>query len=124
MSLGISLRNSMLSRDLGMAVSWLFVEPSFQEDKGKKVFEMLDDIKEAFASLVSRIDWMDGQTKTATLEKNRKMESQIGFPDWLFDEDILNEYYEGVRDTLSIGSLIIAYLNVPLTNRMNLRAFR
>lgn len=114
----------MLSRNLGMAVSWLFVEPSFQEDKGKKVSEMLDDIKEAFASLVSRTDWMDRQTKTATLEKNRKMESQIGFPDWLFHEDILNEYYEGVRDTSSIVPLIIALLNAPLTNGMDLHAFR
>ncbi|XP_076763055.1 M13 family metallopeptidase neprilysin 5 [Xylocopa sonorina] len=81
---------------MGMAVSWLFVDPSFHEDKGKKVFEMMDDIKEAFASLVLQTDWMDQQTKMATLEKNRKMESQIGFPDWLFDEETLNEYYEGI----------------------------
>ncbi|XP_029037106.2 endothelin-converting enzyme homolog [Osmia bicornis bicornis] len=81
---------------MGMAVSWLFVDPQFHEDKGKKVFEMMGDIKEAFASLVLRTDWMDKQTKAATLEKNRKMESQIGFPDWLFDERILNEYYEGI----------------------------
>ncbi|KZC06063.1 PREDICTED: neprilysin-2 [Dufourea novaeangliae] len=81
---------------MGMAVSWLYVDPSFHEAEGKKVFEMLDDIKEAFASMVSRTDWMDGKTKTATLEKNRKMDSQIGFPDWLFDEDVLNEYYEGI----------------------------
>lgn len=85
-----------------MAVSWLFVDPSFHENKGKKVFEMLDDIKQAFASMVSRIDWMDRQTKMATIEKNRKMESQIGFPDWLFDEKVLNEYYEGVRNLLLV----------------------
>ncbi|XP_076620842.1 M13 family metallopeptidase neprilysin 5 [Colletes latitarsis] len=87
---------STVNELMGMAVSWLFVDPSFHEDKGKKVFEMLNDIKEAFASLVSHTDWMDKQTKTATLEKNRKMESQIGFPKWLFDEDALNYYYEGI----------------------------
>lgn len=83
---------------LGMAASWLFVDSSFHEDKGKKVFEMLDNIKQAFASMVLRTDWMDQRTKLATLEKNRKMESQIGFPDWLFAENVLNEYYEGVRN--------------------------
>ncbi|XP_076659476.1 M13 family metallopeptidase neprilysin 5 [Halictus rubicundus] len=82
---------------MGMAVSWLYVDPSFHENKGKRVFEMLGDIKEAFASLVSKTDWMDEQTKTATLEKNQKMQSQIGFPDWLFDEEVLNEYYEGIE---------------------------
>ena len=82
-----------------MAVSWLFVDPSFHENKGKRVLEMLDDIKQAFASMVSRTDWMDQRTKMATLEKNENMISQIGFPDWLFDETVLNEYYEGVRDS-------------------------
>nr|XP_031838249.1 neprilysin-4 [Nomia melanderi] len=81
---------------MGMAVSWLYVDRSFYEDQSKRVFEMMNDIKQAFDSLVLKTDWMDKQTKTATLEKNRKMESQIGFPDWLFDEDVLNEYYEGI----------------------------
>ncbi|CAK9811556.1 Nep1 [Anthophora quadrimaculata] len=87
---------SAVNELMGMAVSWLFVDPSFHKDKGKRVFEMMDDIKEAFASLVVHTDWMDRQTKIATLEKNRKMESQIGFPNWLFDEKVLNEYYEGI----------------------------
>lgn len=81
-----------------MAVSWLFVDSTFHEDKGKKVLEMLDNIKQAFASMVLRTDWMDQRTKQATLEKNRKMESQIGFPDWLFTENELDEYYENVRN--------------------------
>lgn len=95
------VRRSFISNTaiiLGMAASWLFVDSSFHEDKGKKVFEMLDNIKQAFASMVLRTDWMDQRTKLATLEKNRKMESQIGFPDWLFAENVLNEYYEGVRN--------------------------
>ncbi|XP_026672989.1 neprilysin-11-like, partial [Ceratina calcarata] len=87
---------SAVNELMGMAASWLIVDPSFHEDKGKKVFEMMNDIKEAFASMVSHTDWMDAQTKAATLDKNSKMESQIGFPDWLFDQTILNEYYEGI----------------------------
>ena len=51
--------------------------------------------------MVLRTDWMDQRTKQATLEKNRKMESQIGFPDWLFTENELDEYYENVRNCSS-----------------------
>lgn len=83
---------------LGMATSWLFVDSSFHEDKGKNVLEMLDNIKQAFASMVLRTDWMDQRTKLATLEKNRKMKTQIGFPDWLFAEKELDEYYESVKN--------------------------
>lgn len=80
----------------GMAVSWLFVDPTFHTNKVNKVLEMLEDIREAFASIVTKTDWMDQSTKTATLEKSRKMGSEIGFPTWLFNEEKLNEYYKGV----------------------------
>lgn len=78
-------------------MSWLFVDPTFQSNTGNKVREMVEDIREAFVSLVSRTDWMDEPTKSATLEKSRKMSSEIGFPKWLFDKEKLEEYYEGVR---------------------------
>lgn len=87
---------SAVNELMGMAASWLFVDSSFHENKGKKVLEMLDNIKQAFASMVLRTDWMDQRTKLATLEKNRKMESQIGFPDWLFSENELDEYYDSI----------------------------
>lgn len=79
-----------------MAVSWLFIDPTFHDDKVRKVLEMLEDIREAFVSMVDKTDWMDQQTKAATLEKSRKMTSEIGYPEWLFDEKKLNEYYQGV----------------------------
>lgn len=86
-----------IHRFAGMAVSWLFVDPTFHSNNAHKVMEMLEDIRKAFASLVIKMDWMDKSTKIATLEKNRKMSSAIGFPEWLFDEKKLDEYYEGVR---------------------------
>ncbi|XP_020284436.1 endothelin-converting enzyme 1-like isoform X2 [Pseudomyrmex gracilis] len=87
---------SAVNQLMGMAVSWLFVDPTFQTKTGYKVREMVEDIREAFVSLVSRTDWMDETTKSATLEKSRKMSSEIGFPKWLFDKKKLDEYYKGV----------------------------
>ncbi|EZA60937.1 Neprilysin-1 [Ooceraea biroi] len=88
---------SAVNELMGMAVSWLFVDPTFHDNEALKVREMLENIKEAFASLVVKTDWMDQSTKTVTLEKNRKMSSKIGFPKWLFNKEELNQYYEGVR---------------------------
>lgn len=86
-------------RFVGMATSWLYVDPTFHNNKINKVLEMLDDIKEAFASLVSKTDWMDKLTKTETLQKSQKMKSEIGYPEWIFDEESLDGYYEGVSFT-------------------------
>ncbi|XP_051153405.1 endothelin-converting enzyme homolog isoform X2 [Leptopilina boulardi] len=85
---------------MGMAVSWLFVERNFHNETGPKVKEMVDDIKEAFATMVIESDWMDRKTKIATLEKNKKMSSLIGYPFWLFNEDSINDYYEGIDLTV------------------------
>ncbi|XP_011870542.1 PREDICTED: neprilysin-11-like, partial [Vollenhovia emeryi] len=90
------LCTSVVNKLMGMAVSRLYVDPTFHNKKANEVLEMLDDIKEAFASLVINTDWMDQSTREATLEKSRKMESEIGFPTWLFNEKKLNEYYEGI----------------------------
>lgn len=83
-----------------MAVAWLFVNPSFIDDGlSDKVSEMLENIKLSFSTFVTSINWMDGRTKIATLEKNRRMKSLIGFPDWLFQHGELDSYYEGVSRT-------------------------
>ncbi|CAB0041351.1 unnamed protein product [Trichogramma brassicae] len=86
---------------MGMAVAWLVVEPAFARDGSRdRVAEMLDNIKRAFMDFVLEdIEWMDGPTKVATLEKNRKMKSLIGFPDWLFEDGRLDEYYDGINIT-------------------------
>lgn len=82
---------------VGMAVAWLFVDQNFHESMGSNVTEMLDDIRTAFAGLVIQADWMDNKTKLATLEKSKLMGSAIGYPHWLFDEGVLDQYYDGVR---------------------------
>ncbi|XP_014225876.1 neprilysin-1-like [Trichogramma pretiosum] len=86
---------------MGMAVAWLVVEPAFARDGSRdRVAEMLDNIKRAFIDfVVEDIEWMDGPTKVATLEKNRRMKSLIGFPDWLFEDGRLDEYYDGINIT-------------------------
>ncbi|XP_029165172.1 neprilysin-1-like [Nylanderia fulva] len=93
----ISLHCASIVNDLmGMATSWLFVDPTFHNNKVRKVMEMWENIREAFVLLVERTDWIDSSTKMAMLEKNRKMSSEIGFPTWLFNEKKLNKYYEGI----------------------------
>lgn len=75
----------------------MYVSPSFIEDgSSDKVNEMLENIKTAFTNFVFDIEWMDGSTKIATLEKNRRMKSLIGYPYWLFEKGMIDEYYEGV----------------------------
>lgn len=58
---------------------------------------MINEIKRAFVQHVESIDWMDSQTKKVTLEKSKEMITFIGYPDWLFEEGELDEYYADVN---------------------------
>jgi hypothetical protein len=57
---------------------------------------MIADIQWAFSTLVRSADWMDEDTKVATTDKATAVKEFIGFPEWLLDNNQLQEYYEGV----------------------------
>jgi hypothetical protein len=66
---------------------------------------MLANIQWAFSTLVRSADWMDGDTKVATLDKAAAVKQFIGFPEWLLDKNQLHEYYEGVSKPRHFGIL-------------------
>lgn len=57
---------------------------------------MLADIQWAFSSLVRSVDWMDEDTKMATLDKAAAVKHFVGYPEWLLERNELETYYEGV----------------------------
>lgn len=60
--------------------------------------EMLSNIRTAFRDSVNEIDWIDNNdTKPFILEKSDAIESFLGFPDWIFNEEIFDELYSGVN---------------------------
>jgi predicted metalloendopeptidase len=64
---------------------------------------MLADIQWAFSTLVSSADWMDGDTKVATLDKADAVKQVVGFSEWLLDNDQLQEYYGDVSKPRHFG---------------------
>ena len=70
---------------------------------------MLADIQWAFSSLVRSVDWMDADTKIATLDKAAAVKQFVGFPEWLLDKNELQQYYEGVSKPRHFG-LFSSYL--------------
>jgi len=55
---------------------------------------MTDNIKWAFQKIVHETNWMDDETKNATLRKLTNMKTNFGYPD-NYDK-ILNNFFENV----------------------------
>ncbi|XP_029721735.2 endothelin-converting enzyme 1 [Aedes albopictus] len=82
---------------MGLAVSYAIADKSFLERTKPRVEQMLTDIRDEFDQMVLETDWMDAYTKYASLEKSKAMKSLIGFPEWILDDQKLEEHYAGLE---------------------------
>lgn len=89
-----------VNRLLGMAVSYAISNNDFTHHTKPKVQDMLGYIRTAFEGLVRDTTWMDWSTKRSTLQKTAAMRSLIGFPEWILDQQRLEQHYNGVCRTV------------------------
>ncbi|KAF2901565.1 hypothetical protein ILUMI_04622 [Ignelater luminosus] len=87
---------SLVINFMGLAVSYGIADKQFLNNTKPKVEHMLNDIKDAFVERVDGLNWMDKETKKVTLEKSKEMISFIGFPEWLLDRVVLEDYYNNI----------------------------
>lgn len=57
---------------------------------------MIDDIQESFIAAVDRTTWIDKRTKAAIKDKVSHIKRRIGFPEWILDNEEVDEYYDTV----------------------------
>lgn len=106
-----------VNKQMGMAVSHAIAEGTFLNVTKPKVALMLKNIRESFNGLVRDTTWMDWPTKKSTLEKSEAMQSLIGFPEWIMNKTLLEDYYDGVGSffyglfirQLYVGSYLTIY---------------
>lgn len=101
---------------MGLAISYGIADKTFLNNTKPKVEGMLNDIKDAFVHRVGELNWMDKETKKATLEKTKEMISFIGFPEWLLDKMALEKYYANItmhNDTFMENMMSMIKQTVP-----------
>ncbi|GIW98234.1 MAG: zinc metalloprotease [Pirellulaceae bacterium] len=66
---------------LGEVVGRLYVEQHFPPEAKRRMDELVENLKRAFARRIEKLDWMSPVTKQAALEKLSKFTTKIGYPD-------------------------------------------
>ena len=66
---------------LGELVGQLYVERHFQPEAKRRMDELVENLKRAFAVRIKSRDWMGEGTKKMALEKLSKFTTKIGYPD-------------------------------------------
>ncbi|XP_022255642.1 neprilysin-1-like isoform X2 [Limulus polyphemus] len=80
------------------AVGRLYVEEQFKAQSKQETKLMVEELHEAFKVLVRLNDWMDVKTKEDALNKADQMIDNIGYPEWIKNDDELNKYFEEIKD--------------------------
>jgi predicted metalloendopeptidase len=58
---------------------------------------MIKYLRESFRVLVGESDWLDDSTKNKSLEKLDAFVENVGYPDWILDNQQLDNYYNLVN---------------------------
>ena len=88
---------SWSSSYLSIAASALYIRNFFNQKSKDDALELVNTIRDEFENNLKSTEWMDSETRTAALEKAKKMKNFIGYPNELKDDDKLIEYYENLE---------------------------
>lgn len=66
---------------LGEVLGKLYVEQHFSQEAKARMQVLVNNLKQAFAVRIEKIDWMGEGTKRQALEKLSKFNTKVGYPD-------------------------------------------
>ena len=69
-----------VDNSLGHALAQLYVKKYFPEDAKKRMRVLVDNLKKAFETRITKLDWMSDSTKTKAKEKLQAFTEKIGYP--------------------------------------------
>ena len=77
--------------------SRVYVDSAFKTEEKTEMLQMIDDVKSAFKSILPNLEWMDNSTMNVAMEKADAMIFDIGYPDWILDDNILKELVSSLQ---------------------------
>uniref|UniRef100_A0A915BWX3 M13 family peptidase n=1 Tax=Parascaris univalens TaxID=6257 RepID=A0A915BWX3_PARUN len=89
--------SSAASGRMSYAAGALYVRAHFNKADKSVALAMIDDLHTAFREMVRNSDWMDNRTKHIAIEKSKAMQSLIGYPDFIYSDKELDDYYKELK---------------------------
>ncbi|CAN8015642.1 unnamed protein product, partial [Ixodes persulcatus] len=87
-------------------------------DRYRKVYDMGEELRDAFAVLIDMNTWMDEDTKERARQKLHHVQMNVGFPPWIKSDRDLDEYYKEVPDLRKEEYFISLLRTMKVHNRI------
>lgn len=69
----------------------------FNDNVKEHAVEIVENIQAEFVNMLQKVTWMDETTKSAAIEKARKLVAHIAYPEELTNNTKLEEYYSSLE---------------------------
>lgn len=81
---------------MDIAFGTLYVRNYFPKSAKKSAEDLVNKVQDQFKEILRKVDWMDESTRKNALQKLAAMRKFIAYPDELYDDAKLNEFYKTV----------------------------
>lgn len=86
---------NQVNSNMGMAVGAIFIRSRkyFDENSKQDTLAMTHELQESFREILNETSWLDEETRNLAELKVNRMSLKIGYPDYILNENELNEKY-------------------------------
>uniref|UniRef100_A0A672V6M8 Membrane metalloendopeptidase like 1 n=1 Tax=Strigops habroptila TaxID=2489341 RepID=A0A672V6M8_STRHB len=108
---------SYVNNNMENAVGAMYVRETFAGESKRMVRDLIDNIREVFIETLDELQWMDEASKEKAREKAMAIKEQIGYPDYILedqneklDQEYANlnfsehSYFENILENLRAGA--------------------
>jgi predicted metalloendopeptidase len=107
---------------LGFASGSLYVVKYFSVTDKKNIEDIVRIFIEEFETQLSSMDWMDLDTRRQARDKALAIEYKVGYPDFILNHQLLDQYYQNLTISNSAFVNIINYRKFQI--ELNIKKFR
>ncbi|XP_058790780.1 neprilysin-2-like [Phymastichus coffea] len=101
-----------VSQNLHLAIGALYVRKNFDK-KSKEVAEKLvNRMRQSFADILEKTDWMDKKTKDAAKKKLHSMKHYVAYPDEFLEDEKIDAYFQDLK--VNSKSFLKNHLNLMI----------
>ncbi|XP_058790751.1 neprilysin-2-like [Phymastichus coffea] len=101
-----------VSQNVHLAVGALYAREHFDKKSKKSAEELVNRLRQSFADLLEKTDWMDEKTKEAAKKKLRSMKNYVAYPDELLEDKKIDAYFQELE--INSESFLKNHLNLKL----------
>ena len=107
---------AQLNRALGDEVGQLYIKAHWTSETSQRAAELIEDLRAAYAQMISEASWMDEATRAEALAKISNLDARVGFPKHFTDYSKLRL---SARDALGNAMAAAAFERSEYVRRAN-----